>query len=71
MGCSSGELQDLINRLVDRATAYGMEVSTEKSKVTTNSTNNINVDISMNGQRLTEVSPFTYLGATLCNDGTC
>ena len=25
---SNGELQDLIRRLVDRATAYGMEVST-------------------------------------------
>ena len=32
MGDSTGELQDLTNRLVDRATAYGMEVSTEKKK---------------------------------------
>ena len=29
-GCN-GELQDLTNRLVDRARAYGMEVSTEKN----------------------------------------
>ena len=28
MGGSNGELQDPTNRLVDRATAYGMEVST-------------------------------------------
>ena len=28
MGGSSGESQDLTNRLVDRATAYGIEVST-------------------------------------------
>ena len=34
LGDSSGELQDLTNRLVDRATAYGMEVSTEKSNAT-------------------------------------
>ena len=33
MGGSSGKLQDLTNRLVDRVTAYGMEVSTEKSKI--------------------------------------
>ena len=39
-GGSNGELQDLTNRLVDRAAAYGMEVSTEKSKIITNSTNN-------------------------------
>ena len=32
MGGSNGELQDLTNRLVDRATAYGMEVRTEKAR---------------------------------------
>ena len=50
MGCSNGELQDLTNRLVDRAMAYELEVSTEKSKIMTNSTNNISADIRMNGQ---------------------
>ena len=29
---SNGEVQDLANRLVDRSTVYGMEVSTEKKK---------------------------------------
>ena len=38
MGGSNGELQDLTNRLVDRTTAYGLEVITEKSKIVTNST---------------------------------
>ena len=37
----------------------------------TNSTNNISLDISMNGKKLEEVTSFKYLGATLCNDGTC
>ena len=50
MGGINGEFQDLTNRLVDRATEYGMEVSTGKIKIMTNSTNNISVDISMNGQ---------------------
>ena len=49
------ELQDLTNRLVDRATAYGLEVTTEKRKILTNSTNNISEDISMNGLKLEEV----------------
>ena len=44
MGGSSGELQDLTNRLIDTATAYGMEVNTEKSKILTNNTNNISAD---------------------------
>ena len=67
------DLQDLSKRLVDRATAYGseMEVSTDKSKIMTNSTNNISADISTNGQKLEEVTSFKYLVATLCKDGTC
>ena len=47
-----------------------MEVSTEKSKIMTKSMN-ISADISMNGQKLEEVTSFKYLGATLCKDGTC
>ena len=47
-GGSNGELQDLTNRLVNRARAYGMEVGTVKSKIVANSTNNISADISMN-----------------------
>ena len=39
MGGSNGELQNLTNILV--------EVSTKKSKITTNSTNNISTDISL------------------------
>ena len=48
-----------------------MEVSTEKSKIMTNSINNIRADISMNGETLEEVTSFKYLGITLCKDGTC
>ena len=36
-----------------------MEVSTQKSKFTTNSTNNISADISVNGQKLEEITSFT------------
>ena len=71
MGGSNGELQDLTNRPVDRATAYEMEVRTEKSKIVAHSTNNISTDISVNGQKLGEVTSFKYLGASLCKDGTC
>ena len=63
MGGSSGELEDFTNRLVDKAKAYGMEVSTEESKIMTNSTNNISADFSMNGQKLEGVTSFSYLGA--------
>ena len=62
MGDSNGKLQDLTNRLADRATAYGMEVSKEKNKIMTNSMNNISADISMDGQKLEEVTSLKYLG---------
>ena len=68
---SDGELPDLTNRLVNRATAYEMEVSTEKSSFMTNSTNIISANIRMNYQNLGEVISFKYLGATLCKNGTC
>ena len=58
MAGSSNELQDLTNILVARARAYGMEVSTEMSKVIVNSTNEISVNINMNGQPLEEVTSF-------------
>ena len=64
-------VKDLTNRLVDRATAYGMEVSVEKSKIMSSSLNSISAGISMNGQKLEEVTSFKYLGAVLCKDGTC
>ena len=69
MGINNGDLRNLNNRLVDRATAYGMEVSTEKSKIMANSTNIISADISMNGLKLEEVTSLKYQGTTLCTDG--
>ena len=62
MGGSNGELLDLINGLVGRAKAHGMEFSTENIKI---------MSISMNGKKLEQVTSFKYLGATLCKDGTC
>ena len=69
MGGSNTELQDLTNRLTERAGAYGMEVSTEKSKVMVNSTSNTTAQIYMNGQELEVVDSFKYLGSTLTKDG--
>ena len=69
-GSSKRELKDLTNRLVDRVTAYGKEVNTEKSKIDTNSTNNISANISMNSHKLEEVTSFKYLGSALCKNGS-
>jgi len=71
MGGSNNELQDLTNKLANRACAYGMEISAEKSKIMVNSTIDISANITMNGEPLEEVDHFKYLGATLSKDGTC
>ena len=55
MGGTNGELQDLTNRLVDKERAYGMEGSTEKSKIRTSSTNSVSAYFSINGHRLEAV----------------
>ena len=46
-------------------------VSTEKSKIMTNSMKNIGSDITMNCQTTEQVTSVQCLGATLCKDGTC
>ena len=68
MGGSNGELQDLTNRLGDRASSHRMNVITENSKIMTSSTNKIGAGISMNDQKLEEVTSLKYLGATPCKD---
>ena len=71
MDSSNDEFQDLTKRLVERAKANGMEVSTEKNKIMTNSTNKSSADVSMNSQKLDEVTSLKYLAATMCKGGTC
>ena len=68
MGGNNDEMQELTDRLSNSAREYGIEISSEKSKVKVNSGDNTTVQISMNGQQL-EVMTFKYLGATLTKAG--
>jgi len=57
--------------MADRSSAYGMEMSSEKSKVMINShDNDITVNIMMNNQKLEEVDSFKYLGSVMTKDGS-
>ena len=69
MGGTSQELQDLTDRLTTSSSAYGMEVSSEKSKVMANSASGTQAIIHMNGHQLEEVDAFKYLGSTFTKDG--
>ncbi|KAH3724517.1 hypothetical protein DPMN_050336 [Dreissena polymorpha] len=49
-------------RLYERARACGMEVKTEKSKITVNSATNTNANITMIRETLNEVTQFIFFG---------
>ena len=52
------ELAKLVERLDKASTAYGMEISAEKTKLMTNNTSGINTEIRINGQKLKTVTSF-------------
>ena len=61
----AGEEEELTNLVEchDKAsTAYGMEISAEKTKLMKSNTSGINTEIKVNGQKLETVTRFKYLG---------
>ena len=46
------ELAKLVERLDKSSTAFGVEISAEKTKLMTNNTSGMNTEIKINGQRL-------------------
>ena len=48
--------EELVEHLDKASTAYGMEISTEKTKLMTNNTSGINTEIKVNGQKLETVT---------------
>ena len=64
------ELADLIERLEKASTAYGMEISAQKTKLMTNNTSGINTEIKVNGQKLGTVTSFRYLGSVITDEGS-
>ena len=64
------ELANLIESLDKASTAYGMEISAEKTKMMTNNTSGINTEIKVNGQKLEAVTSFKYLGSVISDEGS-
>ena len=62
------ELANLVKRLDKASTAYGMEISAEKTKLMTNNTSGINTKIKLNGQMLETVTSFEYLGSVITDE---
>ena len=64
------ELASLVKRLDTASTAYGMQISAEKTKLMTNKTNGISTDIKVNDEKLETVHSFKYLGAIVSDQGS-
>ena len=67
---SEHELENLVRHLDRSSTAYGMEISQNKTKLMTNSNNRIQHDITANGGKLETVKNFKYLGAMVSDEGS-
>ena len=64
------KLAKLVECLDKASTAYGMEISAEKTKLMTNNTSGINTEIKVNGQKLESVTSFKYLGSVITDEGS-
>ena len=64
------ERANLVERLDKASTAYGMEISAEKTQLMTNNTSGINTEIKVNGQKLETVTSFKYLGSVITDEAS-
>ncbi|KAI0238997.1 Tctex1 domain-containing protein 1 [Lamellibrachia satsuma] len=64
------ELVNLVERLEKTSSSYGMEISAEKTKLMTNSTQGISTEVKVNEQRLEAVTSFRYLGSIITDEGS-
>ena len=64
------ELSKLVECLDRASTAYGFEISAEKTKLMSNNTSGINTEIKVNGQKLETVTSFKYLGSVITDEGS-
>ena len=59
------ELAKLVERLDKASTTYGMQINAEKTKLMTNNTSGINIEIKVNGPELETVVCFKYPGSVI------
>ena len=64
------ELAKLDERLDKASTAYGVEICAEKTKLKTNNTSGIIIEINVSGQKVETVTSFKYLGSAITDEGS-
>ena len=63
-------VEKFVERLDRASTAYGMEISAEKTNFMTNNTGGINKESNVNGQKLETVTSFKYLDSVVSDEGS-
>ena len=64
------ELAKLVEHLNKAHTAYGMEISAEKTMFMTHRTSSINKEIKINGEKLETVGSVKFLDSVVCDEGS-
>ena len=64
------ELENIVKTVETASTAYGMEISPEKTKIMSNKANGLTKTIELKGYNLETVTNFKYLGAIVTDEGT-
>ena len=64
------ELANLAEHLEKACTAYGIEISAEKTKLMKNNISGINTEINVNGQKLEIVTSFKYVDSITTDEGS-
>uniref|UniRef100_A0A3Q2YQH1 Reverse transcriptase domain-containing protein n=1 Tax=Hippocampus comes TaxID=109280 RepID=A0A3Q2YQH1_HIPCM len=64
------ELASLVEHLDKASSAFGMEISAEKTKLMANNPQGITIEIKINGIKLDPVKTFKYLVSTISDEGS-
>ena len=64
------ELVKLLNHLEEASTAYGMQISAEKTQLITDNTNGISTNIFIDNKKLETAHSLKYLGAIVSDEGS-
>ena len=70
LGGQEQELIKLVNHIEEASTAYGMQISAEKTQLMTNNTKDISTDITIDNKKLETICSLKYLGAIVSDEGS-
>ena len=68
---NANDLQTIVNQVFQSTSNLGLKINISKTEVQVISRNVIQLNITINGHQLNQVTEFVYLGGTISSKGTC